>query len=178
MKRVIDGVTYNTDTSTLIAQATDDQETITGELAKSLELRLYQTRGGAFFLHIHTETSRRNSEGGFRDIVRNEFEPLTASEARHWVTDSGYQVEVLNDASGEPPEAAAEETPGATLYIRLPASLKDQIEAAAGNEKLSVNSWAMRCLERCIAIRNAGSQGGGIVQIGTAQSGSGRGIVL
>jgi predicted HicB family RNase H-like nuclease len=160
MKRVIDGVTYNTDTATLIAKADDDTELdkYSGEPAKSLELRLYQTRGGAFFLHMHTETSRANSEGEWRDIVRDEFEPLTASEAQHWVAKSGYQVEVLNDVFGEPPEAAAEAQPGATLYVRVPASLKEQIEAAAEMEKVSVNAWMMRCAEFCIVSRNQRGQ--------------------
>jgi hypothetical protein len=156
MKRVIAGVTYNTDTATLIAHAEDDEEfnNYTGEPAKNRELWLYQTRGGAFFLHIHIETSRRNSEGEFRDIVRDEFEPMTTSEARHWVTSSGFQIELLNDAFGEPPEAAAEETPGATLYIRVPSSLKDRIEVAATEDALSVNAFMMRCAESCLANRS------------------------
>jgi predicted HicB family RNase H-like nuclease len=174
MKRVIDGVTYNTDTSTMIARAEEDHEfnSYTGEAAKSLQVVLYQTRGGAFFLHTYTETSRQNAEGEWRDIVRNEFDPMTASEARHWITNSRHQVEVLNDVFGEPPEAAAEESPGKTIYLRVPASLKDQIEAAAETEKLSVNSWAMRCMESCLANRNAG-----IVPISDLGGGYGRGIV-
>ena len=36
----------------------------------------------------------------------------------------------------EPPEAEAEEAPGATIYIRVPVSLKSQIEAAAREAKL------------------------------------------
>ena len=142
----------------MIALAEDDQEadSYTGEPAKSVQIVLYQTRGGAFFLHTYTETRRRNAEGEWRDIVRNEFEPLTHSEARHWVAGGGgHQVEIRNDVFGEPPEAAAEESPGATLYIRVPVSLKDKIEAAAGEEKLSINSLAMRCMESCLASRKA-----------------------
>ncbi len=155
-KRVFKGVTYNTDTATLIAQAEDDQDfnRYTGDPARSRLLQLYQTRGGAFFLYIYTETMRQNAEGEFRDIVHQDFEPLTESEARHWVTDGrGFQVEILNDVFGEPPEAEAEEIPGATLYVRLPASLKDRIEAASTEEKLSANAWAMRCMEQCLKRR-------------------------
>jgi predicted HicB family RNase H-like nuclease len=53
----------------------------------------------------------------------------------------------------EPPEAEEEETPGATLYLRLPASLKEQVEAAAAEDRLSANAWSMRCLESCVALR-------------------------
>jgi predicted HicB family RNase H-like nuclease len=175
MKRVIDGVTYNTDTATLIARAEEDRDfnQYSNEPAVSLEIGLYQTRGGAFFLHTSTETSRQNAEGEWRDVVRNEFEPLTASEARHWIANSQYQVEVITDVFGEPPEAAVEDTAGATLYIRIPASLKEQIETTAETEKLSVNSWVMRCMESCLVSRKSGggitsvprigSEGGGIV---------------
>ena len=37
------------------------------------------------------------------------------------------------------------------LTIRLPRSLADRVEAAAKGKKLSLNSYAMRCFERCVA---------------------------
>jgi hypothetical protein len=152
MKRIIDGVTYNTDTATLIARADEDYpyDDLTNEAARTEALRLYQTRGGAFFLHIHTRTSRRNSEREWRDIELNEFTPMTADEAQSWVNGTQCQVELLNDVFGEPPEAAAEEVMGATLYIRVPASLKERIDTAAKGQGLSVNAWLMRCTEGCV----------------------------
>jgi hypothetical protein len=54
---------------------------------------------------------------------------------------------------GEPPEAEAEETPGATLYIRVPAALKERVEAAASEDELSAKAWVMRCMESCLAHR-------------------------
>jgi len=77
--------------------------------------------------------------------------PLTRDEAHRWVMEG--QVELFNDVFGEPPEAGEEAAPGATLYVRVPASLKDQIEAAAAGDKLSVNAWAIRCMEGCVASR-------------------------
>src|SRR4029077_5733190 len=49
MKRIIDGVTYNTDTSTRLAQS--EYETEYSHEEKSCIGTLYQTRGGAFFVH-------------------------------------------------------------------------------------------------------------------------------
>ena len=43
-----------------------------------------------------------------------------------------------------------DETHG-TVYVRMPASLKRQIEAAAESDGLSANFWAMRCFEKCLA---------------------------
>ena len=43
-----------------------------------------------------------------------------------------------------------DETHG-TVYVRMPASLKRQIESAAESDGLSANSWAMRCFEKCLA---------------------------
>jgi predicted HicB family RNase H-like nuclease len=71
-----------------------------------------------------------------------------------WVESAGYldyQIELLSPTIGEPPEAAGEAVPAASLYIRLPTSLKVRIEEAAEADKLSVNAWAMRCMETCIA---------------------------
>ncbi len=155
MKRIINGVTYNTDTATMIARADGEETDLDDVRIKGITLWLYQTRGGAFFLHINTEINRRNFEGELRVVARDEFEPLTASEAREWIVNSGYQVEILNDVFGEPPEAVAEEAPGATIYLRVPAALKAQLEAAANEDKLSLNALAMRCLETCMAARKA-----------------------
>jgi predicted HicB family RNase H-like nuclease len=148
MKRIIDGVTYNTDTATVIARA----EVVDDEWPKQGERRvltLYQTRGGAFFVHIDTTTMRfspRDQE--WQDDQRHVFEAMTREQAHAWVMDG--QVELLNDVFGEPPEAAEEAAPGATIYLRIPASLKDQIETAANGDKLSVNAWTMRCIEQCL----------------------------
>ena len=51
------------------------------------------------------------------------------------------------------PRLARLSSPAATIYVRLPTSLKTQFEAIAANEKLSVNAVAIRCMERCIADR-------------------------
>jgi hypothetical protein len=59
-------------------------------------------------------------------------------------------VEVFRNPFEDPPEATAEAEPGATIYIRVPASLKRSVDEAAKSEKLSGNVWAMRCVEHCL----------------------------
>jgi predicted HicB family RNase H-like nuclease len=45
--------------------------------------------------------------------------------------------------------ALDETAPAATIYGRVPRSLKDRLEAKAKGEGVSLNTWVMRCVERC-----------------------------
>ena len=38
----------------------------------------------------------------------------------------------------------------ATIFLRLPATLKKHVDRAAARAELSTNAWAMKCLERCL----------------------------
>jgi hypothetical protein len=141
MKRIIDGVTYNTDTATIAARweykDRDDYDK---------EATLYQTRGGAFFVVHEWEVGER-AKVWFESMARDEVVRLVER------TDN---LAIINDEIlGEPPEAAEESSPASTIYVRVPGSLKNQIETAAANAKLSVNAWAIRCMERCIADRTS-----------------------
>jgi hypothetical protein len=51
------------------------------------------------------------------------------------------------------PEPAAEDGLTARITLRLPESLKAQVEAAAAREGISVNSWLVRALQRSAAPR-------------------------
>lgn len=148
MKRIVDGVTYNTDTSTKIAAAEWDNTGLQGGRGEAV---LYQTRGGAFF-EVSTETvPYKDRDGEWTEREKTEVATLTREAAQKWILTG--DVEVFSDVLGEPPEAAADEdqAAGSTLYIRLPSSLKDRIEARSKQESLSVNSWAIRCFENCAA---------------------------
>jgi predicted HicB family RNase H-like nuclease len=136
MKRIINGKTYNTDTATLVARSWwVDWEQGDAEIRSDL----YLTRGGAFFL-VHTGPSDAD--------IRTVFEPMERDAVDTWLTTG--EVEVLDTSVfAEPEEAAAEREPEATLYVRVPRSLKDRIEAGANDDDLSVNAWVMRCVERC-----------------------------
>jgi predicted HicB family RNase H-like nuclease len=143
MKRIINGASYNTETSTEIAKYEYDIEP--GEGA-GFEV-LYQTRGGAFFTHACERRVSHDEAAPNGQLVReiNSFNPMTRDEAQDWVMTGN--VEVFSDVFGELPEAAAEAGPEATLYVRVPTSLKDRIEAVALAAGQSVNAWAIRCLE-------------------------------
>lgn len=146
MKRIVNGVTYNTDTSTAIARwQREDEDEGTQE-----EMILYQTRGGAFFVHEIRETKAWNErEREYEERSRHAFEPMSPEEAHKWLLEG--DVEVFHNPFDDPPEASAEAEPGATIYLRVPSSLKNRVDEAAKNEKVSGNVWAMRCVERCLA---------------------------
>lgn len=154
MKRIIDGKTYNTDTSTLIAQVEGKwQDPTDGIEYDSLDL-LYQNRGGAFFVHEHLEWGSYDQEDGeWRTKKTDTFTPKTHEEAAAWLHETN-NVEIFNDLLGEPPEATAEQEKGATIYIRVPASLKARVDRAALDQKLSGNAWAIRCVEQCLEDRD------------------------
>jgi hypothetical protein len=152
-KRIIKGQTYNTDTATLIARAEEDFVFTSGEV--HAEVKVYQTRGGAFFLHTISQGPRKDRNGNEQlDVLENRFEPMKRKEVEDWVQNAGYmdyEIELLSPTIGDPPEATGEAVPAASLYIRVPTSLKVRIEEAAEANNLSVNAWAMRCMETCIA---------------------------
>lgn len=147
MKRIINGVTFNTDTSTMLAQSEyEGSDRIYGKVP--VVETLYQTRSGAFFVHrselleLETEDTHAN--------IRNTFHPMTRAEAQQWIEEGDIEL-IHPGVLDEPPEALPEDAPEATIYLRIPASLKERIEASAKAASLSVNSWALRCMERCLA---------------------------
>jgi hypothetical protein len=143
MKRIVNGVTYNTDTST--ALATSSWEPDEGEIKATL----YQTRGGAFY--VIEEWSREvwdERERQHETKVTATLEPLSPEKAHEWIMTG--KVEIIKNPFDDPPEAEAEAEPGATIYIRVPASLKRSVDEAAKGAKVSGNVWAMRCVEQCL----------------------------
>src|SRR5262249_15270257 len=147
VKRIVDSVTYDTETATPLAQSTWERGgvEVTGVL--------YQTCVGAFFVHEFWTKKiwiERLSQAEKRDY--NEFIPLSATEAQAWITEG--EVEVIASPFKDPPEVAAEPDLCATIFIRVPASLKQRVDKAAEVAKLSGNVWAMKCVERCLDPRN------------------------
>jgi predicted HicB family RNase H-like nuclease len=144
MKRIIDGVTYNTDTSTRLAKS--QYETLYNHESCECEATLFQTRGGAFFVHEKVTLWDKDYED---ESTKNRFHALSANEAQAWMMTG--EVEVFHTPFGEPPEAEAETESSATLYIRVPVSLKQRLDLAAQKSKLSVNSFMIRCSEKCLS---------------------------
>jgi predicted HicB family RNase H-like nuclease len=127
MKRIIDGKSYNTDTATKIAYW--------GSLDRGGETAdLYQNRNGAFF------------EVGFDGYHEPGIRPLTDPEAQAWL--EKYANHLVEQYFGAMPESGAAER---RLTIRIPGNLADRIEIAAKAKGVSVNSYVMRCFERCAA---------------------------
>lgn len=148
MKRIVDGLTYNTDTAARVAEYEyrDDRD-------REVVATLYVTSGGAFFL-VH-----RIDAG---DVWKYDFEPFSRDEVDALIAGKGSQIEVFDEAViNAPPEAVAEREESATIYLRVPKPLKARIEAAAEAAKLSVNSWLLRCSEGCLGDGSRrGSTGG------------------
>ena len=145
MKRIIDGVTYNTATATKIAASEFNERGVGGPVGQDV---LYQTRGGAFFIATHEVVTYRDRDGEWQSKEQNEVTPMSRNFAQAWALKG--DVELFSDFFGEPPEASAKpQEPGATIYTRVPLSLKDRIETHARADGLSVNSYVIRCLESC-----------------------------
>ena len=68
--------------------------------------------------------------------------------SRGWSLDEALTLEPNHRAG---PEAEAEKEPLVSINVRVPPSLKRRVYAAAEKANVSVNVWAMRCLEGCAA---------------------------
>lgn len=129
MKRIIDGKTYNTDTATRVAEGgPPDPSDLAG-------WELYQTRHGAFFM---VTVDHDGEDMRIKPYGDDEAQKFLEKHANH----------VLEEVFGPFPEAGASER---RLTIRVPGNLADRVEAVAKARGLSLNSYAMRCLERCAA---------------------------
>ncbi|MGC5887702.1 hypothetical protein [Ralstonia pseudosolanacearum] len=130
MKRIIAGKTYNIATATRVFEDGPDDG------SSMAWWGLYQTRHGAFF------KVRVNHDGEevleFRPVPDNEAQALLEKHANH----------LVEQYFGEMPEGGAAER---RLTIRIPGNLADRIESLAKAQRMSLNSYAMRCFERCAA---------------------------
>lgn len=133
VKKIMSGKIYNADTATLV----HDFEYRGGSGYQGM----YQTRQGAFFLWRYED-----SDG---DIT-----PMTDAEAQAWL--ERHANCLVEQYFGDFPEGGASER---RLTIRLPGNLVSRLEALAERKGLSLNSYLMRCVERCAATE--GRPGGG-----------------
>jgi hypothetical protein len=155
MKRIVDGVAYNTDTSTRLAQVEKRAQDERGRDVDSKAV-LYETNKGAFFIHKAHETEWFEKKSPWfvqteqKKREWHEFIPMTADEARTWMLKG--DVEVIHDRFAEGvPEAEPETEQGATIYLRVPTTLKRRVDQAANAASLSINAWVMRCVEEKLA---------------------------
>jgi predicted HicB family RNase H-like nuclease len=143
MKRLIDGVTYNTDTATLLAESSYQGDW--NNESCPIEGKLYQTRGGAFFIHEEVDVSGLDAFSDWdAGYTKTRFRKCSDKDARKWINTGEVEV-FLNPFEDKVSE---EETEG-TVYVRMPANLKRRIEDLAESAGLSANAWAIRCFEQC-----------------------------
>ena len=152
MKRIIDGVAYNTDTATVLAQTKWEDKDDRGR-DTDVTATLYETPKGAFFLAKEIETTwvveDRYGDRETKSREDNVFLPMTADEAEAWMLKG--DVEVIHNRFAEGvPEAEAEDGQSATLYFRVPETLKQRVVQAAAAADMSTNTWLLRCAEGCL----------------------------
>jgi hypothetical protein len=136
MKRVIDGKTYNTDTATLVAKYEyQDHKN------NDVEAKVFVNNGGALFV-LHSWDVENNTKHYMEALTRSELDKLVSTMDN---------IEIIDEEALEaPPEASAEAEPGATIYVRVPSTLKRRVDEAARDAKLSGNAYALRCMEACL----------------------------
>jgi hypothetical protein len=115
------------------------------------EANVYVTRGGDLFI---VQRPWNQPEGV--DWAAGELTPMQPDEFSRWLKErhDADPVETRYWGGQDPLAYAAEiyEAMSAnTLYVRVPADLKERAEARAKAEGLSLDAWVMRCVERCLA---------------------------
>jgi hypothetical protein len=134
MKRIIDGITYNTDTSTPVARYRYKDH-----IACDRQATVYQTRSGSFFI-VHRWDDDGEAQASVEAISRKTLMGLMKRRGG---------LGILNqDSLNRIYKAAGDHDRPATLYVRVPSALKTQVETLAKKEDMSLNAWIMRCMER------------------------------
>ena len=100
MKRIVDGVTYDTSTSDVVGVKEWEDEIE----RESRCLTLFQTRLGAFFVLDETTRPDRNDPDEWHTCTK--VRPLSRAEAQAWMLRG--DVEVVDSPFEDPPEAAAD----------------------------------------------------------------------
>jgi hypothetical protein len=143
MRRIVNGVTYNTETSTALGRSQYD-----GNYG-AVEETLYQTRAGSFFVDEKVTRQVWNKRERDHEVkVAVNFIPMSRERAHKWILNGN--VEIFCNPFDDPTEATKASDWGATIYIRLPPSLKKRVYDAARDSELSANAWAVRCVEHCL----------------------------
>jgi predicted DNA binding CopG/RHH family protein len=133
MKRIIDGVTYDTDTATRVFSESH------GHHMSGAWWSMHQTRHGAFFNVICDHDGETIS-----------FEPLTDQEAQKIL--ERHANHLLEQYFGPFPEYGSAEK---RLTVRMPIGLYRRIESAATAQNLDVNKYIQRSLEKATAADGA-----------------------
>ena len=108
MKRIIDGVTYNTQSAIKVATTTDD------------EMTLYQNCARVFFVVAEIDTPYRDQGGKWQARTSQKWKVIgDAAKARAWCERHGLViVRDIVDVLEVPPEAAAGEKLSTISWLR------------------------------------------------------------
>ena len=153
LKRIIDGKTYNTATSTRLcariyeggAEYADSGSTMPIEESTRRGEILYRTRHGAFFTLCWDENPFH--EPGHGDWLLYQVRPQTDAHAQAFL-EACDKTDLIEQIFGDMPEAGSTE---ARITLRMPDSLKARIDARAKAERRTTNQWIVRCIELCLA---------------------------
>lgn len=148
VKRIIDGATYNTETATLIASGASEDD----RLGTATDHELYQNRAGIFFAIEEVTKEYKDRDDEWQERTTSEWYVVgDAVKARNWCERN--RLTIHRDIDDMPPEAELDTEKLSTIYLRLPPVLKKALDDAAQADKASTNTWAMRCLEKCLNER-------------------------
>lgn len=136
MKKIIDGVTYNTETATKIAEHAklDDNDK---------HVILYQNRKGFFFYHIK---NFERAEGHISEWYNDYSLPPSVAENKYTPK---HFIEYCATTVYNNPFYIERKGKEVSILFRLPETLKDLIEFKARESQMSVNTYILRCVESC-----------------------------
>jgi hypothetical protein len=144
MKRIIDGVTYDTSTATELCKYENTAVHCTDFYY--YEETLYRTRSSKYFLlgegaacSPYSEPYGSNGRTGANKIV-----PLTEEEARKWLEKFNAPDEICPELYADMAELEPSE---GIVYLRVPSVLKSQLEQLAVQEGQSLNTFLIKVLE-------------------------------
>ena len=143
MKRILNGCTYNTDTAISVHENKLEIDPQDPSEMSSREV-LYKNRYGAYFLY-----NSYSFLNGTRIMDGEEISPIEDNEAQLWlekyVGDEDLKINLIQLHFGEPDEAGQ---PDRRLTLRMPSSLKQEIDELSKKAGLSVNSWIVSALNK------------------------------
>lgn len=127
-RRIIDGKTYNTETSINVCGPLEDEV--------GFEETLFKTRFGAYFIFwAHPDGEQQG------------IKPLDDASAEKWLAET-HLLDVYEAEFGLPPEAGDDSE--ARITLRIPESLRRKIQKLAQSRKQSINTVIQQALESVV----------------------------
>jgi hypothetical protein len=147
VKKIIDGKTYNTATSTRLTVFDDCERNFGQDFNDRIE-RLYQTRSGGYFLTVATGgagIARYEIGGGFQEGIL--VVPLSDQQAKEWASERDV-LDAMPDGDDDTDETEV------VISLRLSPAIANKITTLAVSGGVSRNEWIVRCLENCAVVKS------------------------